>query len=110
MAVYSAEMKADRTDMKDRVFAILIALFLVCSVSVSAAFLAKEAGHHCTHEHCPVCSCIEQCQRTLREIGSGLVFVVLVSTFFAAHIICRQSELSFLPVCTLVSRKIRMDN
>ncbi len=98
------------TDRKSKIFAVVIAFFLLFSVILSSAFLAKEAGHNCSDKNCPICSCIAQCQRTLQEIGSGLVLVAIQVSFVAAFLISRHFNFSHLSAKTPVSRKVRMNN
>lgn len=76
----------------------------------SLLFIAKEAHHDCTGEDCPVCACIHQAKQTLKQIGTGSSETAgafapqfpLVVAFLCLPL--------FVPVASLISQKVRMNN
>ena len=76
----------------------------------SLLFIAKEANHDCTGEDCPVCACIHQAEQTLKQIGTGSSETAgafapqfpLVVAFLCLPL--------FVPVVSLISQKVRMNN
>ncbi|MFQ9680966.1 MAG: hypothetical protein ACLRZH_13595 [Ruthenibacterium lactatiformans] len=74
------------------------------------SFIAKEAHHDCTGEDCPVCACIHQAEQTLKQIGTGSSETAgafapqfpLVVAFLCLPL--------FVPVASLISQKVRMNN
>lgn len=47
-------------------------LFLLCLCLFfvflfSSAYIAMEARHNCTGEHCPICECIHVAEQTVRQ-------------------------------------------
>ena len=79
-------------------------------VLFSASFIAAEADHDCSGDDCPICACIQQCENTLRQIGSCAVgqsaviipaILFFISVLFSACIYRQE---------TPVSRKVRLNN
>jgi hypothetical protein len=88
----------------------IIAAMMLIVVLFSSFYIAIESGHDCTGEDCPICSCIQQCENTLRSIGSGLSFyhltfspVLMILTLFVLAVPSVQLN-------TLVSQKVRLNN
>ena len=92
-----------------RIAAGIIGLMMLVIVLFSAFYIAAEANHDCTGEDCLICSCIQQCENTLRGIGGGtsgqssaiipFLFVSLAALFTIAA-----------APNTLISQKIRLNN
>ncbi len=79
-------------------------------VLFSAFYVIAEAGHDCTGEDCPVCACIQLCERTLHQISSGItalftvltpVILLMFSVSCAACVISQE---------TPVSKKVRLND
>ncbi len=90
--------------------ALILSLLLSAVVLFSAFYIVAEAQHECSGEDCPICVCIHQCERTLRQIGQGIVYFAAV---FAAAVL--TFLLAFSPVDsflrkTPVSIKVRLND
>ena len=60
------------------------ALLFFAALTLSAVFLAAEAGHECEGEGCHVCARMQECEAALRRFGGVLpgVFAAAVGAFF----------------------------
>ncbi|MBO4627409.1 MAG: hypothetical protein J5645_05500 [Lachnospiraceae bacterium] len=97
---------ANQRKMLSAVTVFLLAVVVLCS----SFFLAVEADHDCCgDEDCPVCSCIELCERILCHFGRGALAVAVmllpVVALFAAVVAAVRER----PWETLVSRKVRIE-
>ena len=87
--------------------ALLIVLFLLLSV----LFLVKEANHNCTGADCPICAAMQQCEDSIRLLGTGQsASAVSIRPDFTFIQIPWVAYLLFLSASTLVSKQIRMNN
>ena len=97
---------------RKRSAALLICIGLVLALSVSAAFVAHEAGHHdCCGEDCPVCRTIAITKGLLRAFR--LLLLSLLTLLAPAACLCtllRQTGVSVHASGTLVSWKIRLND
>ena len=88
----------------------ILGMLLLVVVLFSAFFIAAEADHHCTGEDCPVCACLQQCEKTLHQIGGGLAALSAVIVP-AVIILISVVLLAFaIPHKTPVSGKISLNN
>lgn len=91
-----------------------LALF-VCAVVILVTFLSftyiiEENNHNCSGEDCPICAHIIQCEKNIRQIGSG--FIVSLS-IVAVSLLCVVSVSlcdSMISKESLISKKIRLNN
>lgn len=90
--------------------AVLLGLFVVLSLLLSAAFISRESAHKCTGEDCPVCATIAQCENTIRRIGSGLIPVITAAVAAICALQVLIIRISMAPALTPVSRKVRLNN
>ena len=102
-------LKSDISKSK-RIASGVIAALMLFVLLFSASYIAAEADHDCTGHDCPICACIQQCENTLQQIGSGVATQVAVAlpilfTFLlgAVWTFCVQME-------TPVTRKVRLNN
>lgn len=96
---------------KNRVLAILLAVFVLFVMLVSTLCVAEKADHDCTGDvSCPICQEIFVCERTLHNLSSAAV--VMVSVFAAVSfailgvMYCVHAVIS----ATLVSLKVKLSN
>ena len=90
--------------------AILICMAFLFVMLASFFYIAKEENHNCTGEDCPVCACIHRAEQTLKQIGTGSSETAgafapqfpLVVAFLCLPL--------FVPVASLISQKVRMNN
>ena len=95
---------------KQRLLAGFTCAAFVVVAFFSLLFIAKEAHHDCTGEGCLVCACIHQAEQTLKQIGTGSSGTAgafapqfpLVVAFLCLPL--------FVPVASLISQKVRMNN
>ena len=104
-------MRGFRLSKPNRIRAGVMAFMVLFVVLFSSFFIAKEAGHKCSHCHdCPICTCIQQCEQALHTIGTGLVSALsvilpILFVFLSVFICVRRFSQD-----TLVSYKVRMNN
>lgn len=88
----------------------IIAAIMLFAVVSSVFFIAAEAEHECSGDNCPICNCIQQCERLLYHSGDGVpehtaalwvAFSVFLSFLFFYPCFVRE---------TPVSRKVRLDD
>ncbi len=95
---------------KKRTAAGIIAFMMLFAVLLSALFIAVESGHDCDEHDCPICSCIQMCERTLSQTGAGAVLeTAAVLPFFIFVVFVSLPGDSVVPD-TPVSNKIRLNN
>ena len=90
----------------------IMIIMVVLFMALSAFFIAAEAGHccHCKDDDCPVCACLQLCERTLNQMGAGLSLLaaaILPASFFLFAVLLLPA---FVLRETLVSRKIRIND
>lgn len=96
-----------------RAVAWVFALFLLFSAFVSSACIAHEAahGHACTGDRCPICRFIAEIEQLNRGFGLLLLALLLTGFILAVQRQSRAGEdIAPTAVCTLVSRKIRLND
>ncbi|MCR5233870.1 MAG: hypothetical protein K6E53_08170 [Lachnospiraceae bacterium] len=88
----------------------IMAVMMLVVILVSSFFIAAHTDHDCTGEDCPICACIQQCENTIRRIGSGItaesavIIPVLISLLIISF--CVPSFQRDTPV----SAKVRLNN
>ncbi len=93
-----------------RMPAIIMGILLSAIVLFSAFYIAAEAEHDCSGEDCPICVCIQQCERTLQQIAAGIT--ELAATLIPAILLAITVPLTVWVSVqgTLVSRKVRLND
>lgn len=96
------------------VIAAIICVVMLLSIFVSSAYIVHETAHHhdCTGENCPICQFIAQIEQLRRGFGMALLAMLLICFALAVgHERRRQAMTADVPtLCTLVGRKIRLNN
>lgn len=88
-------------------FAALAALVMLSSF----IFVALEADHDCTGEHCLICHQISVCEKTLRQLTVAFVAAALLAALdHAARFFKVYRRQTAPPFCTLVSLKVKLSN
>ena len=96
---------------RQRIMAAMIALVVVCLLVFSSVFLAKESGHDCSGQDCPVCAEMQACSAVIRRLGSAAVPVLLAILVFSFWLTAEIYRPVFTPLLlTLVSLKIRLND
>ena len=104
-------MRGFRLSKPNRIRTGIMAFMVLSVVLLSSFFIAMESGHKCNHCHdCPICTCIQQCEQALHNIGTGLVsqlsvLLPMLIVFTVIFICVRRFSQD-----TLVSNKVRMNN
>ncbi|MBQ7372040.1 MAG: hypothetical protein IJW67_09220 [Blautia sp.] len=93
-----------------RILTGIMGVMVLLVVLFSALFIELEADHDCTGDGCPICVCIQQCEKTLRQISNGSVILATALLFSAVIVLPVFSISSDILQNTLVSRKVRLDN
>ena len=93
-----------------RIFAGFTCAAFVIVAFFSLFFIVKEAHHDCTGEDCPVCACIHQAEQTLKQIGTGSVGTAWAFVAQFPPVMAFLYLPLFVPVVSLISRKVRMNN
>lgn len=100
-------------NQRRHVIAAIICAIMLLSMFVSSAYVVHEATHRheCTGEDCPICQFIAQVEQLRRGFGMVLLALLLARFALAARREVRAPERAAVPaLCTLVGRKIRLNN
>lgn len=96
---------------KNRVLAILLAVFVLFVMLTSTLCMVEKANHDCTGDiSCPICQEILVCEKTLHNLSSAAA--VIVSVFLAvsfAFLVVRYCADAIINT-TLVSLKVKLSN
>ena len=96
---------------KRRVFKILVALTVLLSVVLYAAFIFANLHHDCPGEDCEICSVIAICRSTIKSFGVALLLLSVFAVFSAvAAISLSGRELPGVRSGSLVSMKVKLSN
>ncbi len=76
----------------------------------SAIYVAAEAHHECTGEHCHICARVHQCESILRGLGSGLTAPPTAAATLISVLLTAVLFAYALPKATLVSSKVRLND
>ena len=96
-----------------RLIAAVISVVVLLSMFVSSAYIVHEAAHHheCTGEDCPICQFIAQVEQVCRGFGMALLALLLIRFALALRREARTLATAGIPaLCTLVGRKVRLNN
>ena len=95
---------------KKRIAAGILGFLMLFAVLFSVFYVSLEADHECCGEDCQICVTIRQCEDILRQTGSGVTVRAAVALVFILLLIKSFSIASNVPVETLVTDKVRMNN
>ena len=91
---------------KRRLSAAFICAALIAITLFSALFIVND----CTGQDCPVCVCLHQAEQTLRQISAGPAEAAgEFAVYFVLVTLSAYLSLS-VPVVSLISQKVRMNN
>ena len=94
-----------------RAGALLLCAAFVLILFVSASYLVREAGHHCSDDDCPICRTIAATSEMLRAFGIMiLVSAALSVADFSRYSWQRRTGAAAFACGTLVSWKIRLND
>lgn len=93
-----------------RSMAILVSMWLVFGVILSAFFISAEYDHDCTGDECPICQIITVCENFVKNAGTALAVVTALFAVIFAAVRALVKECDELLVDTLITRKVRLNN
>ncbi|MCR4874423.1 MAG: hypothetical protein K5923_01605 [Clostridia bacterium] len=98
-------------ERRKKIIAIFFMLILLAFLFSSIAFIAHEASHDCDGENCPICELISSCSKFIKEVGSALLTIIILSNyiFIKAFIKNRKNSENFKKE-SLVSLNVMMLN
>lgn len=97
------------TEKQKKLSALLCALFVLVTL-FSVLFIVKEAGHDCGGEDCPVCSCIQQAQQTLKNLGAGSCSSDEIHPSVSSILLAVITLVFILPSSSPITRKVRLNH
>ena len=96
---------------KRRVFKIIVALTVLLSVVLYAAFIFANLHHDCPGEDCEICSIIAICRSNIKSFGIALLLLSMFAVFSAANeVLMSDREFSGVRSGSLVSMKVKLSN
>lgn len=94
-----------------RLLALVLCILFVSALILSMTYLVKDSGHNCSDSHCPLCAQLEWVQKTIDQLGSALVLLLLFgSVLFSLHTSIFYCCSAATVPNTLVSQNVRMNN
>lgn len=87
-----------------------MAVMMLVVMLFSSFFIAAHADHDCTGEDCPICACIQQCENTIRGIGSSITAESAVIIPVLISLLIISLGVPSFQRDTPVSAKIRLNN
>ena len=107
-------MKTSKTERIIRCVAGLLAVVMLAVVLFSSFYIAEESGHRCnTHsesEECPVCETLRLCKAALRQIGLGVIALVIMTIPVLRNVVTKSFRTFMLTAESPVSRKVRLND
>lgn len=99
------------SNTSNRIIAMVALVATLFLMLFSSFYITEHASHHCDDSaHCPVCTMMVQCERSLKTLGTGLAVAVVALVSFVLLTDISQGY-SFQSVqTTLISQKVRMDS
>lgn len=98
-----------RREKCKRVFAVLMAAFLLVILFFAVSLSTDNLEHDCAGEHCPVCECLHVCESVIQQTGAGLVPVICFSLAIAAVCITALFFAAEVFPLNLITLKIRLN-
>ena len=96
------------------VIAMALCIAMMLSIFVSSVYIVHEMAHHhdCSGEECPICQFIAQIDQLRRGFAMALLTLLLICFALAVdHEWRTRAMAEDVPaLCTLVGRKVRLNN
>lgn len=93
-----------------RAASIILILILLILVMLSTFSIAFECGHDCSHDDCPICCFISQCEQVLHKLGSAIISCVAIGISLQIIAIQLGYFESIVLTDSLVSNKVRLND
>lgn len=95
---------------KQKTLAALICTAFMLVAFFSIFFIVEEARHDCTGENCPICACIHQAEKTLKQVGAGAVGAAGFHPVFEMLALALVCTFLLVPCTSLISQKVRLND
>ncbi len=101
-------MRNQKTAHKIAALLLCVCIFLI--YTASEVYLANHLQHKCIGRHCSVCYEIRMADNQIQQISSGILSIILV--FLVAVVLKIEASAAsvFVPVHSLITEKIRLNN
>lgn len=101
---------AGKKNCVNRISIAVMGFAMLFVVLFSAVFVSVETFHDCDGNDCPICACLQQCEKNLEQLGGGLtgLLIGLVAVTLFASII--EASYDIILHSTPVSQMVRMNN
>jgi hypothetical protein len=93
-----------------RHIALAVSACFILATLLSLTYIAVEADHNCTGEHCSICAHIQSAQQTLKRLGAGVAASAVLLPALAAVLAAVLFVPSVFLCVTPVSQKIRLND
>ncbi len=100
----------EKTLMRKKYLVCIMAAVMLMIVLFSSFFIAAHADHECDGRDCPVCACIQQCEKNLRGFGDGMTAGISAVMPLLVFLLSVSIPVCSLTGATPVSQKVRLNN
>ncbi len=100
-------MIVNRSAGKQR--AVIVAVLFAAFVLLATIYTASHIDHVCEGENCPVCECLQKCQRVLEGIGAVTAPVIDFLFAIVLELVMKGFTLG-LEAITPVAFKVRLND
>ena len=97
------------TKMK-KITAWIAMLAVVCVMLFSVVYISQHTNHDCTGNDCPVCAVLEQCESSIKNIGTAAILIAAICFLCLSIQKSAQYHDTVCFCCSLISQKVRMNN
>ncbi len=94
-----------------RIFAFVLCISMMFVLFASSAYIAHEADHDCTGDHCEICENIAQLEVLVKTFSLlGVILLALFALLSFLRALRVEDRLCAYHAPTLVSWKVRLNN
>ena len=91
------------------ILGILTSIIILAVMFFAAYYMEAEIHHECTGEDCPICAEIEMLQNAVRQIGTGVIYIVVVVMVYDSLTASVLTEYVDVCINTLVGDRVRLN-
>ena len=102
-------MQNSKCVKKNRIAAGIMGFMILFTVLFSAVYITLEADHDCECEDCPICVCLQHCEKILFQSGEVFSYTTAVVPVICLLLLSILFKSSFLRE-TPVTKKVRLNN
>lgn len=103
-------MQQETVSKKKRIILLLTAALFVVSAIFSTAYIIKEANHKCNHTDCQICHTMQNCIKSITDLGSKPENAVFSSTVMFFAVLAISFVFYKHSSKTLIDLKIKLSN